>query len=68
MKMTNKKLLTLIFGLAFVIALSLCFGFDWPQVVENPNVFSSFFGQPRGSAYTNSLIFEKLFAILILIN
>lgn len=59
MKMTNKKLLTLIFGLAFVIALSLCFGFDWPQVVENPNVFSSFFGQPRGSAYTNSLIFEN---------
>jgi murein DD-endopeptidase MepM/ murein hydrolase activator NlpD len=57
--MKNKKVLTLIFGLVFVITLSLCFAFDWPQVVENSKVFSSFFGQPRGSAYTNSLIFEN---------
>lgn len=59
MTLKRKKILLSIFCLCFVIALSLTFAFDWPQVVENSNIFSSFFGQPRGSAFINSLIFEN---------
>ena len=45
--------------LIVVIVISLCFAFDWPQSIANTNVFSSFFGQPRGSAFINALIFEN---------
>lgn len=55
---TRKKSIIASF-LIVVIVLSLCFAFDWPQSVENTNIFSSFFGQPRGSAFINALIFEN---------
>ena len=59
MKINKKITLISIFAFAFFVALSFCFAFNWPQVVENSDIFSSFFGQPRGSAYINSLIFEN---------
>jgi hypothetical protein len=60
----SKKILFLAFILLFFVLFAVCFGFNWPQLVESINSFSSFFGQPRGSAFTNSLIFENPSEIL----
>jgi len=57
--MKNKIVFTWIFGIIFLLVISLGFAFHWPQKVENATIFSSFFGQPRGSAFINSLIFEN---------
>lgn len=59
MKINKKNTLISIFTFVFFVVISFCFAFDWPQVVENSDIFSSFFGQLRGSAYINSLIFEN---------
>lgn len=60
----SKQILFLTFSLFFVVIFAVCFAFNWPQTVESINSFSSFFGQPRGSAFTNSLIFENPSEIL----
>ena len=53
----KKFVLLILIGL--LISLPFVFAFEWPQSLKFENLFSSFFGQSRGSTFSNSLVFEN---------
>ena len=58
-KNTKKLFLSVIIIFAFVPL----FAFDWPQLLFESDNFFSFFGEPRGTTYTNSIQFRKQAAV-----
>ena len=56
-KKQNKILLLSLIMLFLVI--SLLSAFNWPQLIETNQDISTYFGQPRGSAFSNSIVFEN---------
>lgn len=59
MKNKVKTSLFITFSLFFILMITFAFTFEWPQAVTSTKDFSLSFGQPRGSAFANSLIFEN---------
>ena len=59
MKLTKK----IVFVLSLIFLLFPSFSFDWPQLLFESDNFFSFFGEPRGDTYTNSIQFRKQAAI-----
>jgi hypothetical protein len=58
-KNTKKLFLSVI----IIFALVPLFAFDWPQLLFESDNFFSFFGEPRGTTYTNSIQFRKQAAV-----
>ena len=55
-----KKLFSVII---LTIVLAPSFAFDWPQILFESDNFFAYFGEPRGSTYTNSIQFRKQAAV-----
>lgn len=52
------------FSLMLLLLLSVpAFSFNWPQLLFESDNFFAFFGEPRGSTYTNSLQFWRQDAV-----
>ena len=59
MKLTKR----IVLAFFLIVVLVPAFSFEWPQLLFESDNFFSFFGEPRGNTYTNSIQFRKQAAV-----